>query len=118
MGKIAKQLIEISLRGDRLSDFKERLISLRKTFAGRRGWPIHGRAVCRINQRRLKWPLVDRIRSESRCPSQRLVRAVAEGRILGMLALAQRHFFRFRQRELKRLDAGSRVRSVTKWLVP
>jgi hypothetical protein len=51
-------------------------------------------------------------------PSERLVRAVAEGRILCVFTLAQCHVFRFCQRELKRLDPRSFMGSVTKGLIP
>jgi hypothetical protein len=35
-----------------------------------------------------------------------------------MFALAQRHFFRFRQRELKWFDPGSFMGSITEGLIP
>jgi hypothetical protein len=118
LSKITTKRIEIPLSSNRLRHFQEALIPLRKTFTGRSGWPIHSRAVWRINQQRLKRRLVERPRDESRCPSKRLVRPVAEWRSLGVLTLAQRHFFGFIDGKFNRLDAGSCMRSVTKWLIP
>lgn len=49
---------------------------------------------------------------------KRLVRAVAIGRRLRVLTLTQRHFFRFVDRELERLEPGPFVRPIAEWLVP
>jgi hypothetical protein len=118
LGKILKKGMQIAVGGDRLRNLQQRLVSIGKRLTGRSGWPIHSHAVWRINQRRLKGPLIERISCESPGASERLVRAVAERRGLGMLALAQRHFLRFRQRKLKRLNPGSCMGSVTEGLVP
>ena len=50
--------------------------------------------------------------------SERLVRAVAERRGLGLLALAQGDFFFFSYCKLDRLEPGSLVGPVTERLVP
>ena len=45
LSKVTTQRIEIPLRSNRLRNFQEALIPLRKTFTGRGGWAIHSRAV-------------------------------------------------------------------------
>ena len=49
---------------------------------------------------------------------ERLVCAVTERWGLCVLALAQRNVFLFGHGKLDRLEPGSLMRSVTKWLVP
>src|SRR5262245_5027 len=66
------------------------------------------RAPCGIDERHANKP----------AKSERLMRAVAERRGLGLLALAQSHFFLFSQRKLDRLEPGALMRPVTERLVP
>jgi len=65
LGKILKEGMQIAVGGDRLRNLQQRLVSIGKRLTGRSGWLIHSRAVWRINQRRLKRPLIDQRRSAS-----------------------------------------------------
>ena len=67
LGKIFKEGMQIAVGRDRLRNLQQRLVSIGKRLTGRSGWPIHSRAVWRINHRRLKRPLIEGMACESPC---------------------------------------------------